>query len=182
MRVYKVHILYTISQYCDAYDKNTAKEDARFVTLSQKMCGNSHAGIRIEPAIHGDCGAGDKAGIALVAKEQQRAFQFLRFAEALHRRSGKDLARARRGRAVVVPKQRLVLVGREKARGDRVDADAAVSKMHRHKLRKVLHGRFRRGVGGESPGAGNAMGETPGALPLDLQREGLKGPTSGSRF
>ncbi len=109
-----------------------------------------HAGIGREAAVDGNRHAGDEACGIVVEQEQHRAAELLfAVAEAAHGRSGQDLARAGRGRAVRVEEQRRVLLGGEEAGGDGVDANADLAEMHRQPLGKVGDGGFRAGIGGD---------------------------------
>ena len=102
----------------------------------------SDAGIRREAAVNGENHAGDEGSGVVIQQEQNCADQLLCFAETPHRGCGENLAGARRGRAVRVPEERRVLLRREKARRDSVDADADFGKMYSEPLRKVGDGRL----------------------------------------
>ena len=97
----------------------------------------SDAGIRREAAVNGKDNAGNEGCGVVIEQEQNRADQLLRLAEAPHWGRGKDFAGARRGRAVRVPQKRGVLLRREEAGRDGVDADAHFGEVYGQPLCKV---------------------------------------------
>ena len=105
-----------------------------------------YAGIGAETAVDRDNDSGDKSGRVIVEQVQQGAAQLLGFAEAVHRRLGKNFGRAGRGVALWVKQQRLILLGDEEAGCDGVDPNASTRKMHRKPLGEVADRRLGRAV------------------------------------
>src|ERR1039457_139048 len=91
----------------------------------------SDAAEGAESAVHCNDLAGDEARPFVAQQPQQRAEQVLRLAEVPLRGVGGNRIAARGEATVGLSEQAAVLVGKEEARRDSVDAHAGLREMHR---------------------------------------------------